>query len=167
MLRSLSDHLTSITDHLWPWAFIWLTFGIARLTQVVLFDRILDDPRRWWLRKVNPHNYEPGDDRLGLWGYMSMCIFCMSLDIGLVIVFLLFIPIIGDLVVMVLIAATASYFTPLLDHWQDKLLADKDQLNQAEREAWMQGGVVPSPTTAAGPPTLAEVIAAQADSKGS
>lgn len=130
-----------VADRLWPLWIFWLPFGLARATQIVLFDRILDAPRKWWLRKVNPHDYPPGDDRLSLIAYVSMCIFCMSVDIGLFWAAMSGIPVLGDIAVIVLAALAASFWVPIIDHWGDKLLSDKKAMSAEEIAAWSHGGV--------------------------
>lgn len=130
-----------VADHLWPLWFIWLPLGLTRATQIVLFDRLLDRPRTWWLKRVNPRDYPPGDTRLSLIAYVSMCIFCMPVDIGLVWALLSGVPWVSSFAVIVLAALAAAFLVPILDHWSNEYLPDKPTLSQDEIDAWSHGGV--------------------------
>lgn len=56
--------------------------GVTRATQIALHDRILQAPREWLTRRVNPRRLKPGHPDLGYVGYLIQCPWCLSVWIG-------------------------------------------------------------------------------------
>lgn len=57
--------------------------GLCRATQIALHDRILQAPREWLTRRVNPRRLKPGHPDLGYVGYLIQCPWCLSIWIAL------------------------------------------------------------------------------------
>mgnify|MGYP006921301587 CR=1 FL=1 len=67
-------------------AVVVLVAAACRATQILLHDRILQAPRAWLTRKVNPRGLKPGHPELGYLGYLIQCPWCLSIWIGLALV---------------------------------------------------------------------------------
>lgn len=106
--------------------------GGCRATQIVLHDRILRRPREAVLRRVNPHGYGPGDERLGYIGYLLQCPWCVSVWIGGAIAAGLAWDESRSAVVWILVALTISLLAVSIDRAIDTWLSDEAA---AERDA--------------------------------
>jgi len=60
--------------------------GATRAVQMLLHDRILQAPRAWLTRKVNPRDLPPGHPDLSYLGYLISCPWCLSVWVGLALV---------------------------------------------------------------------------------
>jgi hypothetical protein len=68
--------------NLTPWLWALLPLGVCRATQIVLFDRVSEAPRRWLLERLNPHDYEVDDPRRPYFSVLFSCPWCMSTWLG-------------------------------------------------------------------------------------
>lgn len=115
--------------------------GVCRATQIALHDRILQAPREWLTRRVNPRRLKPGHPDLGYIGYLIQCPWCLSIWISLAAVAgLSWNP---WLTIRVLAALGLSLLAVVLDRLID-LYASDEAAAAREAEAGFEEAVPPA-----------------------
>lgn len=107
----------------WAWAIVPL--GATRLLQILLHDRVLQGPRSWLSRKLNPEGLPLGHPERPYWSWLLECPWCLSTWVGLGLVVGLLWDATRAVVLALLLALALSLLQVVFDRLVDKFTPDK------------------------------------------
>lgn len=120
------------------WAWLILPLGVCRATQIVLWDRITQGPRRWLLRHLNPEGYGMRDERRGYLAYLLECPWCMSIWLAALAVVLTWWGSTRQATLLVLLVLALSLIAVGIDHAYDRWLPDEPPQAETGIGAFME-----------------------------